>query len=927
MIKNAIIVHCSMIAHGISYQLKSLTSPQTKSISLMNASFISEKKSKPIKPLAAFILMETLLTEVAASSGRSGLFGGREAVSLALDNLDTLSEADLAYLARYLATLTRLAVLAEDVAGLDNDLDKPNQLESAHGLVETLKRARTRENKEEITQILDQIKLSPVFTAHPTEMRRASILDRERAVQSALEAIIKRPKSLDKVDDGALNTELYRAIAYLWHTRLQRSSRITVNDEIGNLMQVGRTALLPALEALSHEAYNHGLKNWGGKLNLGSWIGGDRDGHPLVGDETLEDAIGQQMATIMDYYEDCLVRLERELTLSETLGPVTEALSNLAQSSPETSIHRADEPYRRAIARIKWRLRATKDRLSRLDSQAAGGYYDRPLDFHTDLKTISDSLSLLGGDRLIPPSLRSLMDNVETCGFHFMALDIRQNADVHERVIAELFRRSTHLIDYAACTENERVSLLMAELGHDRSLRWPFADYSDETKRELRIMDKLSRLVGLYGPGAISSYIVSKTASVSDLLEPLVLMKQAGLVLGGNRPRAMIKIAPLFETIEDLQKAPQIMEKWLSLSPLRAVLGEPAHQHVMLGYSDSNKDGGFVASRWSLYQASKAIKEVCTNARTHLTFFHGRGGSVGRGGGNSYNAIVAQPKGTVEGSLRVTEQGEMITRRFGTPELARQSLDECLGGVFTATLASKAAGSKGPEDETINAHFSILEDLSEQSLRAYRSLIYDDPEFLEFFTAITPISEIKDLNIGSRPAARTASGKIEDLRAIPWVFSWSQCRLMLPGWYGFASGVKALSLTTKDLKPLMGIELFDLLVTTMEIALAKADWEAALAYKALSNNQDAAQRIFARIKQEWDETEALILGLRGADHFMSTQPQLRQPQERLAPLLRDLNRLQVYLLGLRRGGNQHKLVQLATQLSINGLASGLRITG
>jgi len=880
---------------------------------------MTDQKPKPIEPLAAFSLMETLLTQVAASSGRGGLFGGRAMVAKALDRLDELSEADLAYLARYLASLTRLAVLAEDVSAPESNEN--------NGLLANWQKTRAQSNQDAVSQVYESLKVSPVFTAHPTEMRRASVLDRERYVGAALEAVLMASKSKDKSHQAFVNDELYRAIAYLWHTRLQRSTRITVNDEISNLMQVGKGALLPALEALSIKAHQSGLKNWGAKLSLGSWIGGDRDGHPLVDDQTLEDAMGQQMTTIMDHYEGALDRLDRELTLSETLSVVSEALNQLAQQSPENSVHRSDEPYRRALARMKLRLKATRDRLIRLDPKATSAYYDRALDFYADLKILKESLVVMGGERLIPLSLRTLMDCVDSCGFHFMALDIRQNADVHERVIADLFRHSTHYIDYSQCSENERISLLMAELGHERHLRWQFGDYSEETKRELRLMDKLSTIVGLYGPQAIASYIVSKTASVSDLLEPLVLMKQVGLLWGGSRPRAMIKIAPLFETIEDLQKAPQIMEKWHSLKSLRALMGEFALQNVMLGYSDSNKDGGYVASRWSLYQASKAIKKVCNENETALTFFHGRGGSVGRGGGNAYHAILAQPEGTVAGSLRVTEQGEMITRRFGTPELAQKSLDECLGGVFMATLASVNHSTNGAQDQGFEAHLSTLEALSDQSLKAYRKLVYDDPEFLDFFQSITPISEIKDLNIGSRPAARTSSGKIEDLRAIPWVFSWSQVRLILPGWYGLASAVKELGMTVEALRPLMAFEFFDLLITTMEMALAKADWEAAHAYQVLATDQTAATRIFARIKQEWDETEALILGLKGADHLLSTQPQLRQSQDRLSPLLRDLNRLQVHLLGLRRKGNQHKLVQLATQLSINGLASGLRITG
>lgn len=877
----------------------------------------------------AVMVFGECLNEAAFSSGRSDLFIKHSSFEQSLDAFEGLNEQDTAYLARYMTCLSTLMVISADVTAIpvkDSFIDGHGEerdinLTSAVGAV-----LEEGYAPELVRDVLDTLDATPVFTAHPTEMRRASIVDREMALTKGLQDLIAAKTDFER---ETARDDLYRAVALLWHTRLHRPERITVYDEIFNLMQVVRQSILPSLNGL-YEKWGQTLPEAASKhvfVTLGSWIGGDRDGHPFVDDQTLKAAFRAQSNVIFDHYFNAINTLDRELTLSESVTKVSEQVYDLARKAKDSNIHRVDEPYRRALFHIRARLKATSELIQ---SDKASDFVAEPYEtadsFRRDLVVIADSLREYGGERLVGRKLRALLNLIVGAGFHLMRLDLRQNSDVHERAIADLFSNSPILMDYMALSEKERISILLQELTHDRPLRWAFANYTDETKRELRIMDAAAKIVRLFGREAFGAYVISKAASVSDMLEPLVLMKQAGLVLGGAKPYTMIRISPLFETIDDLLAAPTIIKSWFNLSGLRAVLGRPALQEIMLGYSDSNKDGGYLASRWNLHKTSRALKKVCREAKVELRLFHGRGGSVGRGGGPSFDAILAQPEGTVDCRIRVTEQGEMIARKFGNPELAQKTLDTFATAVFLASVRHHNK-TEEPIGKQENRYSDMMDELADLSCKAYRALVYDDPEFLAFFRSVTPINEISDLKIGSRPASRTTSGKIEDLRAIPWVFSWSQSRFMLPGWYGFASAVKALNLNEETLKEMMQWDFFDVFLANMEMALAKGDIELAKLYVALAPDQAAAQRIYGRIRQEWFDTIDIIKMARGADHLLSTQLEIKAYIDRAAPLLGHLNRLQVHLLKLRRSGNDKNLIKLASHLSINGIASALRNTG
>ncbi len=881
-------------------------------------------------------MLEGFLSEAVHEFGKSEVLTKIAAFSTQSFDFENLSESEAAHAARIMTCMSMLSVISEDVG----QLGQIGSFESADGTLQSISLANAVASARqqglerlEIDHILENILASPVFTAHPTEMRRASVVERETEITKLLQAHEKAVKPQEK---RQIEDDLYREVALLWNTRLNRPERITVQDEINNLIGAVKRSILPALVTLYNEwgrdiPHDGPLPN---VLKLGSWIGGDRDGHPHVDEVTLNYAFKEQARVAFAFYAGQMDKLDTELTMSNEVTPVTDALNELARKSMNTDVHRVDEPYRRAIAHIKQRLARTRAHIlderqgtRSTDNVASAPAYESKDAFVRDLRVIRDSLTAHGGRRLIGTTLKTLMRIARSCGFHLLSLDLRQNSDVHERVIAELFTQSSELVDYLGMSESERCSLLFAELANDRILRWEFGKYSDETRRELRIVDAAAHIVKTFGPEAFGAYVISKAASVSDILEPLVLLKQAGLVRGGPQPHCMMKISPLFETIGDLEAAPEIMKKWLGNFAVRSLMGRPAIQEVMLGYSDSNKDGGYTSSRWSLHKASKAVKAVCDKAGVQLRLFHGRGGSVGRGGGPAFAAILAQPEGTVGGQIRVTEQGEMIARKFGNVVTAHKTLDTFAAATFLATIP-KGKDHKPSPDAALEEKFTpVMDKINDASFAAYRGLVYDDPHFLDFFRTVTPIGELSDLKIGSRPAARTSSGKIEDLRAIPWVFSWSQTRLMLPGWYGFAAAVREMKIKDEVLQEMIAWDFFDVFIANMEMALAKVDMDIARAYADLASDAKEADRIYTKIKAEFDDTVALILRIRQAPYLLSTHERLRNQIERANPLLNSLNRLQVYLLNVRRHGNRHKLVQLAMQLTVNGIASALRNTG
>ncbi len=779
--------------------------------------------------------------------------------------------------------------------------------------------------------------VAPILTAHPTEVRRRSTIDREMEI-AALIAERDRQR-LTPTEEAENDEALRRAVLTLWQTSLLRRHRLKVVDEVMNGLSIFEHTFLRELprfyatveDALASYDSCFGEHDLPSFLRVGSWIGGDRDGNPFVTAEALRQALRLQAECAFNYYLEDVHRLGGELSLDGRLVSVSSEVQELADASPDTSPHRMDEPYRRAIAGIYARLATTASAFGVLGTHrqpvAEAPAYRDAASLLADLSIIDRSLRANGSSTLARGRLRTLRRAIATFGFHLAAIDLRQNADVHERTIAELFETAGPGTSYRTRGEPERQELLLAELRTMRPLASPHVRYGEETTSELAILREAARAHGRLGAAAVPNYVISKANSVSDILEVAVLLKEVGLLLPAG-PSLAVNIVPLFETIDDLRTCASVVDGCLRLPEYRALLdGRGRTQEVMLGYSDSNKDGGYVTSGWELHKAEIALAAVCRSHGVRLRLFHGRGGSVGRGGGPSYQAILDQPAGTVQGSIRVTEQGEVIAAKYSNPELGRRNLEILAAATFESTLL--AAGDPLPRADFTSA----MEELSQAAFAAYRDLVYETPGFEDYFWSSTVIGEISQLNIGSRPSSRTNSRRIEDLRAIPWVFGWAQCRLMLPGWFGFGSAVE----TFRTRHPGTGLELlrdmyrtwpfFRTLLSNMDMVLAKSDIAVASRYAELVSDQDLRNAIFPRLRAEWQRSIECLLAVMEHSTLLEQNPLLARSIRNRFPYIDPLNHLQVELLKRLRMGNDDERVVNGIHLSINGIAAGLRNSG
>ncbi|CAN5136670.1 phosphoenolpyruvate carboxylase [soil metagenome] len=786
--------------------------------------------------------------------------------------------------------------------------------------------------------------IAPVLTAHPTEVQRKSILDLQRSLAVRL-AERDQPLTRDERDSNLL--ALRATISALWQTRTLRLNKLTVADEIENSLSYYPGTFLPQIPKLYEELERTLAKRsprlaglrLPSFLRMGTWIGGDRDGNPFVTAATLRRASQRAATVAFQHYLSQTHALAADLSMSEKQVSVDAALAALAERGGDRSPHRADEPYRRALTGIQARLRATA-RAAGLpfgDAPEAAEPYADAAAFTADLGIIETSLNQHHGHAIATQRLLPLCRAVDVFGFHLATLDLRQSSDIHEQVVAELMRTAGVCADYAALSETAKVQLLDAELAGERLLRSPYTAYSELTVGELAVLDSARDARAVLGPRAIELAVVSHTETLSDLLEVALLQRECGLFrrAADGSARMDLMVVPLFETIADLDNATGIMAEWLAHPVIaQTIAARGSMQEVMLGYSDSNKDGGFLTSNWSLYKTEVKLVELFKQAGIRMRLFHGRGGTVGRGGGPSYQAILAQPPGSVGGSIRLTEQGEIIASKFAEAELGRRHLETLVAATIEATLLPGVVAA--PE------FMDALEAMSAIAMRSYRGLVYDTPGFTDYFFAATPITEIAGLNIGSRPASRKASRRIEDLRAIPWGFSWGQCRLLLPGWFGMGSAMQTF-VDGSDSEPLdrktrtqrlallkrMASDwpFFTALLSNMDMVLAKTDLAVARRYAELVPSKKLREHVFGRIAEEHAKTQHWLLQVSGERSLLEREPLLKRSIRNRLPYLDPLNHLQVELIKRHRAKGADEQVKLAIQLSINGLAAGLRNTG
>ncbi|KMQ80277.1 Phosphoenolpyruvate carboxylase [Candidatus Burkholderia pumila] len=807
-----------------------------------------------------------------------------------------------------------------------------------------------------LEKFFDDALIVPVLTAHPTEVSRKSILDAQHDIARLL---AERDQELTTRERAQNEAVLRARVTSLWQTRMLRETHLSVADEIENALSYYRTTFLeeiPALYADIEAALaEHGLPaRLPAFFQMGSWIGGDRDGNPNVTGPTLEAAITRQATVIFEHYLEQVHKLGAELSVSDLLAGSSDAVKALADASPDQSLHRTDEPYRRALIGMYTRLAASaRVRLGegvvavRSAGRGAGPSravpYADASEFTRDLHVLINSLAEHHGASMSMLRLSPLARASEVFGFHLASIDLRQSSDIHEAVITELFQRAGVVANYAVLPEEKKRQVLLKELAQPRPLRLPYAEYSELARSELGVLEEARITREKFGARSVRNYIISHTETVSDLLEVMLLQKETGVLRGyldskDDPPRDGVMVIPLFETIADLRNAPVIMSEFFALPGINKLIGNQGNkQEVMLGYSDSNKDGGFLTSNWELYNTELALVALFRKRGTTLRLFHGRGGTVGRGGGPTYQAILSQPPGTVDGQIRLTEQGEVIASKFGNPEIGRRNLET----VVAATLESSLLPHENAPAE-LPKFESAMQTLSDSAMAAYRALVYETPGFTDYFFSSTPIAEIAELNIGSRPASRKLQDlkkrKIEDLRAIPWGFSWGQCRLLLTGWYGFGSAVTAyLNGVSSDADRSKRLNLlrkmhktwpfFMNLLSNMDMVLAKTDLAVASRYAQLVIDKKFRKTVFDRIVAEHERTCDVLSQITGRSERLADNPLLARSIKNRFPYLDPLNHLQVELLKRHRAGDQNVRLRRGIHLTINGIAAGLRNTG
>lgn len=848
---------------------------------------------------------------------------------------EKLKNQDVEAVVHALSIYSQLSNIAED--------QHRNQRHRAHELAKNKPMAKSLDRTFEslaksnlsfkvLLNTLNKSLIMPVITAHPTEVQRQSILSKHLRISRLLNK--RRGNYLTEKEKQKIHIEIKRQIILLWQTAEIRVVRLSVSDEIKNGLSFFKSTFLEVLPQIYLDTLKF-LKSYKGApktfnlnpfLYIGSWIGGDRDGNPNVTDRILSEAIYKQCNIIFKYYENQLSELRRDFSFSLRHMQPSKELLKLAKLSSVKPENNAQEPYRIAIMGVGARLEATKTALLRKGVESSKLSYNSPKEFIDDLEIIASSLQKHGAEIASQGQLNSLLAAVKVFQFHLAPLDLRQDSRVLVDVLAEILREADVVQDYSRLTERDKVKLLEGELNSKRPLISDLFEYSSQTKKEIDIFKVASESNHKLGTKAMPNAIISMAKNPSNMLEVAMLLKEVGLYKPSKEPVLRMNIIPLFETITDLRQCGHIMNRIFSVDTYRSALKSRDNlQEIMLGYSDSNKDGGYVTSNWELYKAQLSLVDVFKRHKVKLRLFHGRGGTVGRGGGPSYMAILAQPSGSVNGNLRLTEQGEVISSKYSDMFVGRRNLE----ALVSATLETTVAVSKNAEEEKF---YPIMDEISETAYNAYRGLVYNTENFITYFREATPIQEIAELKIGSRPSARKNSDRIEDLRAIPWVFSWGQSRHSLPGWYGFGSAVDQYVTSSKGaIQQLQSMysewPFFRTIIEKLDMVLAKSNLEIAKSYSLLVSDKRLRETIFSRIEAEYKLTHQYLFSITGQKQLLENNQLLARSLQHRIGYIDSLNYLQIAMMKKNRQNKKNELVQRAIHMSINGIAAALRNSG
>lgn len=836
----------------------------------------------------------------------------------------SLSNDEMVYISRYFSILPLLINISEDV-DLAYEINHQNNINQDYlgKLSTTIKLVAEKENAVEI---LEHLNVVPVLTAHPTQVQRKSMLDLTNHIHSLLRKY--RDVKLGLINKDKWYNDLRRYIEIIMQTDMIREKKLKVTNEITNAMEYYNSSFLKAVPHLTTEykrlAQAHGLNLKQAKpITMGMWIGGDRDGNPFVTAKTLKQSALTQCEVIMNYYDKKIYQLYREFSLSTSIVNVSKQVREMARQSKDNSIYREKELYRRALFDIQSKIQATKTYL--IEDEEVGTRYETANDFYKDLIAIRDSLLENKGESLISGDFVELLQAVEIFGFYLASIDMRQDSSVYEACVAELLKSAGIHSRYSELSEEEKCDLLLKELEEDpRILSATHAEKSELLAKELAIFKTARVLKDKLGDDVIRQTIISHATSLSDMLELAILLKEVGLV---DTERARVQIVPLFETIEDLDHSEETMRKYLSLSLAKKWIdSRNNYQEIMLGYSDSNKDGGYLSSCWTLYKAQQQLTAIGDEFGVKVTFFHGRGGTVGRGGGPTYEAITSQPLKSIKDRIRLTEQGEVIGNKYGNKDAAYYNLEMLVSAAINRMITQKKSDTNTP-----NRYEAIMDQVVDRSYDIYRDLVFGNEHFYDYFFESSPIKAISSFNIGSRPAARKTITEIGGLRAIPWVFSWSQSRVMFPGWYGVGSSFKEfINKNPENIAILRDMyqnwPFFQSLLSNVDMVLSKSNMNIAFEYAKLCEDEQV-KAIYETILNEWQVTKNVILAIEGHDELLADNPYLKASLDYRMPYFNILNYIQLELIKRQRRGELSSDQERLIHITINGIATGLRNSG
>lgn len=836
----------------------------------------------------------------------------------------SLSNDEMVYISRYFSILPLLINISEDV-DLAYEINHQNNIDQDYlgKLSTTIKLVAEKENAVEI---LEHLNVVPVLTAHPTQVQRKSMLDLTNHIHSLLRKY--RDVKLGLINKDKWYNDLRRYIEIIMQTDMIREKKLKVTNEITNAMEYYNSSFLKAVPHLTTEykrlAQAHGLNLKQAKpITMGMWIGGDRDGNPFVTAETLKQSALTQCEVIMNYYDKKIYQLYREFSLSTSIVNVSKQVREMARQSKDNSIYREKELYRRALFDIQSKIQATKTYL--IEDEEVGTRYETANDFYKDLIAIRDSLLENKGESLISGDFVELLQAVEIFGFYLASIDMRQDSSVYEACVAELLKSAGIHSRYSELSEEEKCDLLLKELEEDpRILSATHAEKSELLAKELAIFKTARVLKDKLGDDVIRQTIISHATSLSDMLELAILLKEVGLV---DTERARVQIVPLFETIEDLDHSEETMRKYLSLRLAKKWIdSRNNYQEIMLGYSDSNKDGGYLSSCWTLYKAQQQLTAIGDEFGVKVTFFHGRGGTVGRGGGPTYEAITSQPLKSIKDRIRLTEQGEVIGNKYGNKDAAYYNLEMLVSAAINRMITQKKSDTNTP-----NRYEAIMDQVVDRSYDIYRDLVFGNEHFYDYFFESSPIKAISSFNIGSRPAARKTITEIGGLRAIPWVFSWSQSRVMFPGWYGVGSSFKEfINKNPENIAILRDMyqnwPFFQSLLSNVDMVLSKSNMNIAFEYAKLCEDEQV-KAIYETILNEWQVTKNVILAIEGHDELLADNPYLKASLDYRMPYFNILNYIQLELIKRQRRGELSSDQERLIHITINGIATGLRNSG